>query len=96
MQVRIASPRYLDSYAGPATIMVDGGDPFDVDCHFVVEQSSRRKGWRGTFSTEAAMPTTGNGRIYLPAGHSGHILVTAWRPSTGRGSFVGRGDPPGH
>jgi hypothetical protein len=77
-------------------MMIDGEDPVDVECHFIVDETGGVKRWRGTLSFASIWMRAGRGRLYLPGGHSGSILVTAVRPSAGRATFIGHGDPPAH
>ena len=96
--------RQVDSYDGPAAIILKGREPIAVDCHYVVEQDSvlvgraeRRRGkkrWTGTFSTDSAVVTMCEGRLALDDGRSATVIVTTFNLGTGRGSFVGSGEPP--
>ena len=95
----------VDSYVGPASITLKGREPIEVDCRYVVEQDSaeaERRGqtpgvkrWRGTFSTASSCVTMCEGRLDLDDGRRGTIIVTVMNVGSGRGSFVGRGAPPG-
>ena len=96
--------RELDSYHGPATITIDDGDRFNVECSYVVSQEMVRareellpglKGWNGTFTTEAVLAGAVEGTLQLPDGRSGRILVTRFSMGPGgHGEFTGNGAPP--
>ena len=96
--------RELGSYAGPASISLEGQSAVDVHCQFSVSQQlveaghdewlPGMKGWRGSFRADGFLSSSGAATLTLPDGRSGDIVVTHLDVLDGRGTFTGSGEPP--
>jgi len=81
------------AYEGPATLITEDGTEHQADVALYVQTDGHLKQWLGN-ATLATTPVLGDGRLRMPDGREGAIILTNMTTGSDEVTLQGSGRPP--